>query len=207
MSKKFVLSFFVLILIIAIGLFWQKNNIINYLENKELESMTVPIKDYNIIDNSSGKFLINKNNGLELMVPTGWNVKIGADRTNFASNERVILYSSDFNYRPANGCLAEIMIRRLSGNKDNFRLQSTDQIKTTIDNYNEIGQAEGYSMSIISVDKLEALQTIHTSKDKNTKTISIEIPTLNRVYCFEFVLFSKECDQQFDNLLNTVKIK
>lgn len=207
MSKKFILSFFALILIIIIGLFWQKDNIINYLEKKELESIIAPIKDYNIVESSSKKFLVDKKDKLELTIPSGWNVKIGADRTNFASNERVILYSSNFNYRPASGCLAEIMIRRLNNNKDNFRLQSTDEIKTTIDNYNEMGPAEGYSMSIISVDKLEALQTTHILEDKNNKIISVEIPTLNRVYCFEFILLSKECDQQIDNLLNTVKIK
>jgi len=207
MSKKIAISFFVLILIIVIGLLWQKNNIIEYLEIKKFESMTVTTENYNIIDNSSGKFLVNKKDRLELMVPTGWSTQFGIDMMSSASDDKIVLYSPNFNYFPASGCIAQVMIRRLDENKNNFRSQSVDQIKTTLNDYNEMGPTEGYSMAIISVDKLEALQTIHILEDKNKKTISIEIPTLNRVYYFEFVLFSQECNQQFDNLLDTVKIK
>ena len=169
--------------------------------------MTVPTENYNIIDNSSGKFLVNKKDKLELMVPSGWNTQFGIDMMSSASDDKIVLYSPDFNYFPATGCIAQIMTRRLSENKNNFRSQSIDKIQTTLNDYNEMEPTEGYSMSIVSIDKLEALQKTHILEDKNKKAISIEIPTLNRIYYFEFVLFSKECNQQFDNLLNTVKIK
>lgn len=207
-NKKIFISIIVILIFISGGVFLWWDKIENYLERKEMEIVIAPSKDYIIQETSTGKFVENEKDGFKVQVPEGWEVEIGMDIGGYVSERKVTLYSSDFSYRPPQGCLIEIQISRLKEEKEGFLVKGADEVREMIEYYKEreTEVEESSFREVILVDKHEALKRTKVLKGEIGKHISIEIPVENRVYSFEFVLFSERCDQEFDRLLETVSI-
>ena len=209
MKKKIIFLIIIILLLIAGGFFWQGDEIENYLERKELEKVVAPSKDYTILENSGGKFIVNKKDGLRVKVPKGWSAEVGMDMGGYASERRVTLYSPDFRYRPSQGCLVEMQVSRLKRWKEGFLIEGAEEVKAIINSYKKAKpkEREDAQVEIILVDQQEALQQTRILEGEIGKHISIKIPTENRVYFFELILFSEKCDQEFDKFLETISIE
>jgi len=207
MSKKLkiIISILVIILLflIAVGIFWwKKNTIENYFELKEVERIFAPAKDYMIYETPEGKFIENKKDGLKAEVPENWKVEIGMDMFGLESERNVTLYSSDFSYRPLQGCLIEIQINRVKNEREEkgFLIRNVEEVKRDIvlSKENKLPNLE-----VISINQKEALKkTLEPEKH-----VLVEFPTEERVYSFEAILFSDECKQDFNKFLETISIQ
>lgn len=215
MSKKIIIPIIIILLLITGGVFWwQKDKIESFLERKELERMVALSKDYSMMEDSGEKFIINEKDGLKVKIPTQWETEIGVDMSGLASERYVTLYSKDFSYRPPKGCLVEIQISRLqkreireyNGDFEIFPYEGAEEVKEMINLYKEAELEEKEGIKIISIDQNEALQETKTLKEDIGKYISVKIPTENKVYIFEGILFSEECGKEFEQFLETVSI-
>jgi hypothetical protein len=216
LNKKVIFIFIIVLLLIVGGVFWwQKNKIESFLESKELEKMVALSKDYSIAEDSNGKFIINEKDGLKVKVPSQWEAEIGMDMSGLVDERYVTLYSNDFSYRPPKGCLVEIQISRLQKRRveyygEDFEMypyEGAKEVKEMIDSYKEAAIEEREGIKIISVDQKDALQETRILEGEIGKHISIKIPTENKVYILECVLFSEECDEQLNQFLETVSVK
>ncbi|MBM3257717.1 MAG: hypothetical protein FJZ05_00670 [Candidatus Nealsonbacteria bacterium] len=221
LNKKVIFVFVFVLILIAGGLFfwWQEDKIENFLENRKLEKMIALAKDYTILEDSGEKFIVNQKDGFKIKIPTEWNAKIGMDMTGMESERYVTLYSKDFNYHPPQGCLVEIQISRLKERSvehygEDFIMYpyvGAKEVKDIIDSYKESSLEEQKNMhengiTTILIAQREALQETTILKESIGKYITIKIPTEDRVYIFEEVLFSDECDKEFEDFLETISI-
>ena len=220
MSKKIIILVFVVLILVGGGIFlWQRDEIENFLENKKLEKMIALSKDYTIVEDSGEKFIVNKKDGFKIKIPTEWNAEIGMDMAGMVSERYVTLYSKDFSYRPPQGCLVEIQISRLQKRRVEhygkdlimYPYEGAEEVKEMINSYKETTPEEKENIrergtAIILVDQKEALRETITLRENVGKHITIKIPTENKVYIFEEILLSEECDKEFDKFLETVSI-
>ncbi|MBL7142221.1 MAG: hypothetical protein ISS83_00945 [Candidatus Pacebacteria bacterium] len=222
LNKK-VIFVFVFVSILAVGgLFfcWQEDKIENFLENRKLEKMIALAKDYTILEASGEKFIVNQKDGFKIKIPTEWNAKIGMDMTGMESERYVILYSKDFNYHSPQGCLVEIQISRLKERRvkhygEDFVMYpyiGAKEVKDMIDFYKEASSEEKEDMhergiAAILIAQREALQETTILREAIGKYITIKIPTKDKVYIFEEVLFSDECDKEFEGFLEAISIQ
>ena len=120
-------------------------------------------KDYSVIEELSGKFIINEKDGLKIKVPVSWKSEIGMDMSGSISEKNVILYSQNFSYSPPNGCLIELEINRLqkrrvekyNGDLVAYPIEGAEEVKEIINRYkrsrnrrkrrnkNNIGRSKG----------------------------------------------------------------
>ena len=213
-KKRVLLILFVLVIIVVAGGFFWRDKIENYLERKKMERMVALSKDYSIAEDSDGKFIINEKDGLRVKIPTQWETEIGMDMYGLASEQYVTLYSKDFSYRPPKGCLVEIQISRLQKRQVEhydedlvmYPYEGAEEIKEVINSYKEAMPEEREGIKIISVDQNEALQETKILGENIGGQVSIKIPTENKVYIFEGILFSEECDKELEQFLETVSI-
>jgi len=220
-AKKKIVIPIVIVLILAGGGFfwWQKEKIESFLENRKLEKMVALSKDYTLLENSGGKFIVNKKDGFEIKVPTEWNAEIGMDMSGMESEQYVTLYSKDFSYRPPQGCLIEIQITRLKKRhveyygKDlvTYPYEGAEEVKEMINSYKEATLEEKENIQergtkIILVDQKEALRETTALGEDIGKYITVKVPTKNKVYIFKEIQLSKECEEEFNKFLETVSI-
>ncbi len=223
MKKKIIVSLAVfLVLCVAGGLFfwWKGPAIDNFLENRKTEKMTASSKDYNILENSFGKFIIDEKDGLEVKIPIDWKSEIGVDETGSQSNKNVILYSQDFAFYPAKGCLIKMEISRLQKRRVEeyskgfimYAVKGAEEIVEAIDSYKTASPQEQKNMQengleVISINGRDSLKKTIILSNTNGRYITVDIPTENGVYTFEGTLFSDICDKEFEQFLETVSIK
>jgi hypothetical protein len=136
------------------------------------------------------------------------------------SKQHVTLYSQDFSYRPSKGCLIEMQISRLqnrrieeyNGDFEIFPYEGVKEVKEIINFYKEAEPEEkekmqGKGIEVISVDQKEVLKETVVLEGDIGKHVSLKIPTENKVYIFECILFSEECNEELNQFLETVSIK
>lgn len=213
MKKKIVIFIVVVLILVAGGFFWwQEDKIESFLERKKLEGMTAPIKDYNVIEESGEKFIVNEKDGLKIKVPAEWELETGVDMAGMTSERNISLYSQDFTYRPPNGCLIEIEISRLqkrrvekyNGDLVMYPIEGAEEIKEMIKLYKE---AKPKEIEVISIGQKEALKETNILKEGIGKYITVKIPTDNKVYIFKSIQFREECDKEFNKFLETISIR
>ena len=210
-----------LILVAGGGFFWwQEDKIDSFIERKKLEKMVAPSKDYTVIEDSGEKFIINSKDELKIKIPTEWEVELGNDMEILESDREVTLYSKDFSYRPPEGCLIKIQINRLqktrieryNGDFIMYPFEGAEEVKEMINSYKEAKPEEKESIQkrgteIILVDQKEALQETTALREDIGKYIAIKVPTENKVYIFECIQFSEECNEEINKFLETVSIQ
>lgn len=113
-SRKFWIIVLILILIVGVLFYWQKDRIRNFLRERRLAKIRAPAEDYSVVNNSDKHFVVNKKDEFKLPVPDNWKVVLGAGSAGMSSSYRSILHSKDFSYRPSEGCLIEFHITRLT---------------------------------------------------------------------------------------------
>jgi len=212
-KKVLVGLFFVLIFLIGGFFWWQRDRIKDFLEKEETEKMVALSEDYITVEDSNEKFIVNKKDGFKIKIPESWKTEIGIDMAGLTSERNVILYSQDFNYRLQKGCLIEMQINRLKEMRvekygediEMFPYEGVKEVRGIIDSYKSNEAKEGGE--IILIDETEALKETKILKDGIGKYVSIKIPTENKVYIFNSVLFSDECEEEFKQSLETVLIQ
>ena len=215
-GKKKIIFLIIIILLLLIGgvFWWQEDKIESFLESKKLEKMVAPSKDYAIVEDPDGKFIINRKDGFRVKIPTGWEVELENDIEILKSDREVFLHSKDFSSRPPEGCLIRIQVNRLqktwveeyNGDFEMYPFEGVEEVKKMINYYKEASPEEKEVARIISVDQKEALQKTIKLKDGIGRYVSIKIPTENKVYIFESTLLSDECDAELSQFLETVSI-
>jgi hypothetical protein len=200
-----------LVLIVVGGFFWrQRGKIEDYFEQKEVEKVFALSKDYKINETPEGKFLENKKDRFRAKIPGGWRTEIGADMFGYADDMKVILGSSDFSYRPSQGCLIEIQITRAKNEKESgdFLIRNVEEVKRDIVLAKET-KTENYfpHQEVILINGKEALKNTFPKEGKKENLISIELPSEEKVFTFEVVFFSEECKRDIDEFLNSVLIQ
>ena len=220
MNKKIIIFIVVVLILVGGGFFWwQEDEIESFLEGKKLERMVAPSKDYTIVEDSGEKFIINKKDGFKVKVPTEWKVELGPNMEILVSDREVTLYSKDFSYRPPKGCLTTIQINRLQkrqiekydGDFVMYPFEGVEEVKEMINSYKEAKAEEKESMQekgieIILIAQREALQETTVLKENIGKYVIVKIPTENKVYIFKWILFSEECNEEFNKFLETISI-
>jgi hypothetical protein len=214
MSKKKVFLISIIVLLIAtIGFFYFfGEKIVNYIENKEFERLFAVGEDYSFQNNSEGNYLINKKDGLSLKIPENWKVATGTSSLGFPSEKDTTLFSPDFNLRPPKGCMITIEITRAKNDKERggFIMPTVEELNETIQSSKNSSTTEGYPFrEIIIVNQRESLKEAYPPHEGviTIKYMHISVPTEDKVYSFDFVSSTEECDKEFDNLLKTILIQ
>lgn len=212
MSKRNILIIIIFILfLIAGGIFWlQREKIENYFEQKEMEKVFALSKDYNLQETSEGKFIENKKDGFRARVPDGWRAEIGTDIFGYVDDMKVILFSTNFSYRPSNGCIIEIQINRAKNEREaeGFLVRSVEEVKRDIVLSKETERKNYFPKTeAILINGKEALKNTFPEEGKKENYISIELPSEEKVYTFEVVFFSEECTEYIDKFLNSISIE
>ncbi|OGZ19118.1 MAG: hypothetical protein A2Z68_00925 [Candidatus Nealsonbacteria bacterium RBG_13_38_11] len=190
-------------LVLLVGGFFYWEDIENYLEEKEMEKVFAPAKDYTIYENSEGKFIENKKDKLTIKIPDGWQAEIGADIFGFSSGRSVVIYSSDYSLSPRKGCAIEIEITRAKEDAEGFLERGVNEVKEDIVYSKETpANKENYQYyEVVSIRGRESL------KEVLGNIVTIEIPTENNVYFFQTISIPKECLLELNNVLETAYIR
>jgi hypothetical protein len=222
-KNKFFLFFSIVFLITFIGglFWWQADNFFRFVENKKVEKMVAPSKDYLVVENIDGKFIINEKDGLTIKILTDWDVKKNENRGILESDREVILFSKDFNYRPPGGCLITIQINRVQqmpienykfGSFVMYPFEGADEVREIIDLYKSFTYKEKENIKedgseIILVDQKDALKEVIFSSENVGRYVTVKIPTENKLYIFKSTELSEACGEKFNEFLETVSIK
>ncbi|MFA4998919.1 MAG: hypothetical protein WC514_02780 [Candidatus Paceibacterota bacterium] len=223
LNKKIVLVFVIFLILIVGGLFfwWQIDEIDSFIERKKIEKMVAPSKDYSMIENYDGEFIINEKDRLKIKIPAGWEVGVNEDMEILESSREVILYSKNFSYRPPEGCSITIQVNRLQRTpiekyKEGrsfimYLFEGAEEIKEMIGSYKESTLEEKESMQkkgieIILIDQRDALKEVVFSNEDVGRYITVKIPTDNRLYVFGSMQLSETCNKEFDEFLRTISI-
>jgi len=217
-GKKKIIFLIIIILLLLIGgvFWWQEDKIESYLEQKEMERVLAPAREYVIIDVPEGKIIENKKDGFKIKIPDNWEAVVGMDIGGSISDWEVAFFSSNLKYRPypPEGCIGEIRTSRLKEYKEGFFVKNVQDIKRMINTYKEEklkGDSEynEYSLGykVIEVNNLEAIKQTYIATDGKTKSIFVEIPGESNVYSFTFAVFSSECEKDIDEILKTISIR
>lgn len=199
MNKKIILVIFsVFVIVIAGGgFFWW------WRGRTERERIFAPIKDYTIQETPTGKFIENKKDNLKFKIPEGWKIEMGADIFGFTSESKVVLFSSDYNLSPPQGCAIEIEIIRMRKQKEGFLIEGAEEVREFIKTIKTSSQKnEDSPYKVINLNDQEALQ------EDLGKFVKVSLPNKERVYSFYLIqnLISEECLKKFNEFLNTVII-
>jgi len=223
-NKKVVFGFTVFLILIIGGLFfwWQIDEIDNFIERKKIEKMVAPSKDYSIIENADGRFIVNEKDGLKVKIPTEWEVNVDDNMEILESDREVILHSKDFSYRPGKGCLIIIQINRLQQARIEeykggssfiiYPFEGAEEIREAINFYKEaISEREKEAMQekgieITLVDQKDALREIVFSREDVGQYVTVKVPVENKLYVFRSTQLSEVCSKEFDEFLETVSI-
>jgi len=225
-NKKVIISL-VVVLVLAGGFFyWQEDRIENFLESKKREKMVAPSKDYTIIEEADGEFILNTKDGFKVKIPAEWKIEPGDNMEILESDREVTLYSKDFSYRPPKGCLINVQINRVqrmpveeyNGATVMYPFEGAEEIKEEINFYKNATPEERDELKerwakpeIILVDQKEALletillETTILSGDVG-KYVTVKVPTQKRLFIFSNTQLSEKCVQEFDKFLETVSI-
>jgi len=219
-NKKVVITL-VVVLVLAGGFFyWQEDRIENFLENKKREKMVAPSKDYTIIEESDGKFILNAKDGFKVKIPAEWKIELGENMEILESDRDVTLYSKDFSYQPPKGCLIEIQINRVQetpierydGDFIMYPFEGSKEIEEEINSHKNAQLEEKKIMQekgkeIILINQREALQETVILSENVGEFITVKIPTENKLYIFRSTHLSKKCSEEFNNFLEAVSIQ
>ena len=202
-KKAVFLLILIVFLILLTGGFFYWEDIENYLEDKEMESVFAPSKDYTFYENSEGKFIENEKDGLTIKIPDGWQSEIGADIFGFSSGRSIVMYSLDYSISPRKGCAIEIEITRVKEDAEGFLERGVNEVKEDIAYFKKTpSDKENYQYyEVISVKGQEAL------KEVLGIIVTIEIPTENKVYSFQTISTPEECLSGLNNVLETAHIQ
>jgi len=202
-KKSVFLLISAVFLIFLTGGFFYWEDIENYLEDKEMEGVFTPSKDYTFYENSEGKFIENEKDGLTIKIPDGWQSEIGADIFGFYSGRSVVMYSLDYSISPRKGCVIEIEITRAKEDAEGFLERGVNEVKEDIAYFKETpANKENYQYrEAVSVQGREAL------KEVLGNIVTIEIPTENKVYSFQTISTPEECLLELNNVLETAYIR
>ena len=228
MKKKIIIAL-VSILIVLGGFFcwWQEDRIETFFENRKLEKIVAPSKDYSVIEEHGEKFILNEKDRFKVKIPANWKIELGEDREILESNREITLYSTDFSYRPPEGCLINVQINRVqrmlveeyNGATVMYPFEGAEEIKEEINFYKNATPEEREELKerrakpeIILVDQKEALletillEIIMSSGDVG-KYVTVKVPTENRLFIFRNTQLSEKCEEEFNKFLETVSIK
>ena len=220
-NKKIIFSSIIILVLVAGGFFWwQKDKIESFFERKELKKMIALSEDYIITEGPDGKFIIDKKDGFKVKVPIQWEAEIGMDMFGLMDEQYVTLYSKDFSYRPPKGCSVEIQISRLqkrrveeynNGDFVMFPYEGAEEVKEMINFYKKNNPEEkivtlGEKTGISLINQKEAVQEMKTLEGDIGKSVSLKVPTENRVYLFNCIIFSEECNKELKQIFETVSI-
>jgi len=222
LNKKVVIIFTVVLILLAGGFFcwWQEDKIETFFENRKREKMVAPSKDYSVIEEAGGKFILNKKDGLKVKIPTDWEIESGYNIEILESDREVTLYSKNFNYYPPEGCLIRIQINRLEKtwieeygvDSVMYPFEGAEEVEKMIKTYEEATQEEKEGMrergtEIILVNQRESLQETIMLRENIGKYVTVKIPTENKVYIFYSTQLFEKCEEEFDKFLETVLIQ
>lgn len=217
MSKKFVLSFFVILIVLAIGGFfgWKKYN--EFREKKIMEQLI----DFYLIESDGQKIIESKDKNFSFIIPEGWRLK-----KDLKINEEKEITNDNYFYG-----YIEIMSPELFEDADNgietniFKSKRgcfigagiNDEEKMTIEEIQKATQEYNVYYKLESDDIYEFIEISGYKAMKNTfdsstigHYVGIVIPVND--YFYSFILHSSKenqnkCLESFDSLLDTVKIK
>jgi len=193
-------AFFILFtVIIGVVLRTEKNN----LPAKEIEL----VSDYEIAESSSGKIVESKQTGFSVSLPADWIVRDFDDKVRFSNSEIQIEPGKDVSetIKENNICSGIIEIKKYlkADHKDITSLAGLiKQVEA-----GEKGQDRNYAYSLVEANNRTFLKT-EFSKDNQVVYISAKTIANSNIYHLNSGLFfSEECEQAFNNILQSVKIK
>jgi hypothetical protein len=220
-NKKSLLFAVVLSIVFIGGLFWwQSDAFFRFIENKKIERMVAPSKDYSVVENVDGMFIVNEKDEFIARIPENWEVGRSEKKEILKSDREIVLLSRDFNYRPPSGCLIAIQINRVqqmpieyygSGNSTAYPFEGSDDIRKIIDLHKSFTDEEKESArengsEIVLVDQKNALKETILYNDVG-KYVVMKIPAEDKLYIFRSTELSKACGEKFNEFLETVSVK
>jgi hypothetical protein len=216
MSKKFVISFFVFLILLVVGGFlgWKKYE--KFQIRKDLERLT----DFYLIESNGQRIIESRNQNFSFIFPEGWRLK----RDLKTIEDKSLVDFKDFiGYismmspelfedadsgietnilKSQRGCFMEIGITK--------ERMTLDEIKKASQDYNIYYKLE--SDDVYEFIEISGYKAMKNTFDSSTigHYVGIFVPIND--YFYTLILHSSKenqnkCLESFDNLLNTVKIK
>lgn len=223
LNRKNIFILVILLILIVGGLFFlgQIDKIDSFIERRKMEKMVAPSRDYTIVENYDGRFVVNKKDELKVKIPSDWEIEVNDNMEILESDREVVLYSKNFSYRPPDGCLITIQINRiqqaqLETYKEGrsfvvYPFEGAEEIIEMINSYKDATQEEKEKLQesgieVISVDQKSALREVVFLKEDVGKYITVKIPTANKLYIFGSTQLSETCHEEFNKFLETISI-
>ena len=196
--KKLVFFVVIIVLLIILGVFLWKSN-------KAPDIGLVRFEEFEIEQTPEGKIIRHQDTGLEVTIPTDWRVVDGKDKVyldspNFELNKDSGIYATPI---PQKGCNFNVNIEEESDSNYEY-------IKDRLEFCLEAPDECGYK--VIKINENNAIEHIsHTDNEKLLGNhVRIQVPKNNNIYVFEAYLFGEDkekCEEEFNKILETVKIK
>lgn len=201
-KKKVILGIIFLLFLLAGGFFYRQE-IIKYLEEKEVETIFALSKDFTVYENNNEKFIESEKDGLTIKMPDGWNIETGSDAYGFLSDTTVTIYSNDYSPVQRKGCAITIEIVRAKENNEYFLERNVKVVKEDIAYHKKITpNKESYQYrEVIKVKEYEALM------ERFGNLVIVEIPTEKRVFSFQTSLIFENCFEVLNSVLKSISIK
>lgn len=200
-----------LVLIVVIVIF-AAGGLIAWNIKKEQDVGWVMYDEFKIEETASGKVISHKHTKFEITIPQDWQT------TNEIADFGIVCFSTDLELNrlpgpygppiPEKGCTISVRIKKEIEDSDSDILYS--YTKNLIDLCSEGWEYCDYEL--IKISDKTGLKNIHHIEKEGLvgDDVSIEIPRKEKVYTIEAYLFGQDkerCGQEFDNILQTVKIK
>jgi|GEM_PF-6644390 len=214
MSKKKIIIISVVALIIAVigFLSFFGDDLVEYLNRKTFQRLFALEKDYSLQSESGGVYLVNEKDGFMVKLPEDWKLAPGTDFVNSYSESEIMFLSPDYSFRPPKGCTMTVQITRGTNFKEReyFINPTIDKINEILELAKEGTTTEGYpSREVVIISGIESLKEAFPPYFGviRVQYTRIEIPTYSRIYSFDLVSSTEECDKEFEDVLNSVSIK
>ena len=202
--KKVIFFVVVIILLIILGVFlWRVYG------NPDLGIGLVRFEEFTIEQTLQGKIIKHEDSGLEVTIPPDWEIIDGKDNlflrtTDFKLDPSVGPFDSPI---PEEGCVIDLSITK---EKENT---SYDYVRDMIDICLDPSNSEiCHEYEIAKINNIKSLKKIYSSEEEliSGDYLWIKIPKNKNIFIFETFLFGedrKECREEFNKILETVRIK
>jgi len=213
MSKKKIIISVVALLVAVIGfLSFFGDDLERYFKYKTFQRLFALEKDYSLQSESGGVYLVNERDGFKVRLPENWKLATGTDSVSFYSESEMMLLSPDYSYRPPKGCTIMIeTIRGTNGKEREYFISPTiEEINKILEPSEEGTTTESYPFrEVVAISGIESLKETFPPYFGviRVQYTRIEIPTYNRIYSFDMVSSTEECDKEFEEFLNSIVIK
>ena len=204
--KKLVFFVVIIVLLIILGVFLWKSN-------KAPDIGLVRFEEFEIEQTPEGKIIRHQDSGLEVTIPSDWEILDAGNSFSLKSPGFEIDNDNSKKFLmpvPQSGCAFNISVDKGSDEEEAYTTYR--YVLGTIDICSQEDLEFDCGYEVETINDRRVLKSISGTNiaELSGSRIRIQMPQNNNVYIFEGFLFGKDkekCEEEFNKILETVKIK